>query len=322
MKSLAKMLDRLKARNWSIDEHVQQGQGRDLVTKAFVIARRMASDSAEHEMLRVAAIPLLLRDPKHTEDVLTLQNMLTPQTPAAVQVAAIQHLGRQSSSAAAEVLLAGWPSHSPAIRTQILSILSSRPEWVVQLLTQMESGQVAAAEIDASMRQRLLTTREPAIRERLEKIFAAGTSADRKSVMDSFQPALKLPGDAVRGAAVFNKRCSTCHKQNGVGFEVGPNRTPESLFTAILDPSSAVEAKYLNFVAVTTSGRSVIGLLLTETGSSLTLVAAEAKTESILRSDIEELRSTGKSLMPEGLEKDLSHQDLADVIEYVKTLMK
>ncbi len=328
MKSLAKMLDRLKARNWSIDEHVQQGQGRDLVTKAFVIARRIASDSAEHEMLRVAAIPLLLRDPEHTEDVLTLQNMLAPQTPAAVQVAAIQHLGRQSSSAAAEVLLAGWPSHSPAIRTQILSILSSRPEWVVQLLTQMESGQVAAAEIDASMRQRLLTTREPAIRERLEKIFAAGTSADRKSVMDSFQPALKLPGDAVRGAAVFNKRCSTCHKQNGVGFEVGPNlasltnRTPESLFTAILDPSAAVEAKYLNFVAVTTSGRSVIGLLSTETGSSLTLVAAEAKTESILRSDIEELRSTGKSLMPEGLEKDLSHQDLADVIEYVKTLMK
>jgi putative heme-binding domain-containing protein len=288
----------------------------------------MASDSAEHEMLRVAAIPLLLRDPAHAEDTATLQSMLTPQTPAAVQVAAIQHLGRQSNSVAAEVLLAGWPSHSPAIRAQILSILSSRPEWVVQLLTQMESGQVAAAEIDASMRQRLLTTREPAIRERLEKIFASGTSADRKAVMESFQPALKLSGDSARGAAVFNKRCSTCHKQNGVGFEVGPNlasltnRTPETLFSAILDPSAAVEAKYLNFVAVTTSGRSVIGLLSTETGSSLTLVAAEAKTESILRSDIEELRSTGKSLMPEGLEKDLSHQDLADVIEYVKTLKK
>lgn len=119
-----------------------------------------------------------------------------------------------------------------------------------------------------------------------------------------------------------------CHKQNGLGFEVGPNlasltnRTPETLFSAILDPSAAVEAKYLNFVAVTTSGRSVIGLLSTETGSSLTLIAAEAKTESILRSDIEELRSTGKSLMPEGLEKDLSHQDLADVIEYVRTLKK
>lgn len=328
MKSLARMLDRLKARDWSIDEHVKQGQGRELVAQAFVIARRMASDSAEHEILRVAAIPLLLRDPAHTEDVATLQNMLTPQTPTAVQVAAIQHLGTQSSSAAAEALLAGWPSHSPAIRAQILSILSSRPEWVVQLLTQMESGQVAAAEIDASMRQRLLTTREPAIRERLEKIFASGTSADRKAVMESFQPALKLSGDATRGAAVFNKRCSTCHKQNGVGFEVGPNlasltnRTPETLFSAILDPSAAVEAKYLNFVAVTTSGRSVIGLLSTETGSSLTLVAAEAKTEPILRSDIEELRSTGKSLMPEGLEKDLSHQDLADVIEYVKTLKK
>ena len=55
---------------------------------------------------------------------------------------------------------------------------------------------------------------------------------------------------------------------------------------------------------------------------SLTLVAAEGKSESILRTDIEELRSTGKSLMPDGVEKDLTQQDIADVIEYVRTLHK
>jgi len=66
----------------------------------------------------------------------------------------------------------------------------------------------------------------------------------------------------------------------------------------------------------------VIGLLATETGSSITVLGAEAKSESILRSDIEELRSTGKSLMPDGVEKDFTHQNLADVIEYVRTLQK
>jgi len=147
-------------------------------------------------------------------------------------------------------------------------------------------------------------------------------------VLEAFQPVLKLSGDAARGAAIFGKKCTTCHKQGNIGHEVGPNlaslttRTPESLLTAILDPSAAVEAKYLNFVVATTSGRSVIGMLFTETGSSLTLVAAEGKSESILRTDIEELRSTGKSLMPDGLEKDLSQQDLADIIEYVKTIGK
>jgi putative membrane-bound dehydrogenase-like protein len=328
LKSLARMLDRLNARGWSISEHFEHDEHKARIAEAFVIARRMVSDPAEHEVRRVAAIPLLLRDAAIADDEATLQNILTPQTPAAVQEAAIRHLGQQSTESAAEIMLAGWSSHSPAIRSQILTVLSSRPEWIVRLLTQMESGTVAAAEIDASMRQRLLTARDEDVRKRLEKVFASGTSADRKAVMESYQPALKLTGDAARGAVLFGKKCTTCHKQGGIGHEVGPNlasltnRTQESLFTAILDPSAAVEAKYLNFVAVTTSGRSVIGLLSTETGSSLTLVAAEAKTESILRTDIEELRSTGKSLMPEGLEKDLSHQDLADVMEYVRTLQK
>ena len=226
------------------------------------------------------------------------------------------------------MLLAGWTSHSPSLRSQILTVLSSRSEWVLRLLDELEVGTIAAAEIDVSMRQRLLTTRDGMMRRRLEEALSSGTSLNRQRVMESFQPALKLKGDAAQGAILFGKTCSTCHKQGGVGHEVGPNlaslttRTPESLFTAILDPSAAVEAKYLNFLVTTTSGRSVIGLLSTETGSSITLLDAGGKSESVLRSEIEGLRSTGKSLMPDGLEKDMTPQDLADVIEYVKTLQK
>jgi len=328
MKSFARMLDRLNARGWSISDHFVSKDHQAWIANAFQIARRMAADSNEDEILRVAAIPLLLRNVHQPQDLAKLQEMLTPQTPVSVQEAAIRHLGRQSTESSADALLAGWSSHSPLIRSQILTELSSRPEWIVRLLTQMESGSVAVGEIDAAMRQRLLTTRDAAIRTRLEKVFTSGTSADRSAVMEAFQPALKLTSDAGRGALVFGKKCATCHKQGGVGHEVGPNlasltmRTPESLFTAILDPSAAVEGKYLNFVVATTSGRSVIGMLSTETGSSITLLAAEGKSEAVLRTDIEELRSTGKSLMPDGVEKDLTHQDLADVIEYVKTLQK
>ncbi len=328
LKSLARMLDRLNSRGWKIADHFAIEKEKERIATALQIARRMVSDPAEHEIRRIAAIPLLLRDPAHPEDETTLQNMLTPQTPPAVQEAAIRHLGQQQNASTARILLTGWASHSPLIRSQALNVLSSRSEWTSELLTQMESGTIAAGEIDAAMRQRLLTTRDEKLRLRLEKIFASGTSADRSAVMESFRPALALTGDAARGAILFNKKCATCHKQAGIGHEVGPNlaslttRTPESLFTAILDPSAAVETKYLNFVVATTSGRSVIGLLATETGSSITVLGAEAKSESILRSDIEELRSTGKSLMPDGVEKDFTHQDLADVIEYVRTLQK
>jgi putative heme-binding domain-containing protein len=328
MKSFARMLDRLHARGWSVSDHFADKDHQARIANAFQIARQISADPAEDEILRVAAIPLLLRNGDQPHDVATLQEMLMPQTPVSVQEAAIRHLGRQSTESSADALLAGWSSHSPLIRSQILTEFSSRPEWITQLLTQLESGSVAAGEIDAAMRQRLLTTRDAVIRARLENVFTSGSSVDRKAVMEAFQPALKLTGDAARGALAFGKKCATCHKQGGVGHEVGPNlaslttRTPDSLFTAILDPSAAVEAKYLNFVVATTSGRSVIGMLSTETGSSITLLAAEGKFESVLRTDIEELRSTGKSLMPDGVEKDLTHQDLADVIEYVKTLQK
>lgn len=328
MMALAKMLDRLNARGWSIQDRIVSQKYKAWIAEGFAIARRMAADSGEHEILRVAAVPLLLRTSEKPDDRKTLLSLLTPQTPISLQEVVVQHLGRQSDDATVEILLAGWSSHSPSLRSQILTVLSSRPEWTDQLVQQMVSGTVSAAEIDAPMRQRLLTTKDATVRERLDKLFSAGSSADRKAVMDAFQPALKLSGDAARGAILFGKKCTTCHKQGNIGHEVGPNlaslttRTPESLLIAILDPSAAVEAKYLNFVVATTSGRSSIGMLSTETGSSLTLVAAEGKTESILRTDIEELRSTGKSLMPDGLEKDLSLQDLADVIEYVRTIGK
>ena len=328
MTALARTLDALAARSWIVADHLSPEQQSQLVS-AFETARKGAGDATLDEISRAASVQLLLRQPEQfASDTLLLNSLLVPQVPAAVQQAVVSHVEQQASDSFAGVLLAGWSSHSPALRSQILSVLSGRETWARILIEQLEQGHVSAAEIDAAMRQRLLTTRDAAMRERLEKIFSAGTSADRKVVMESYQPALKLTGDAGRGAILFGKKCATCHKQGTVGHEVGPNlaslttRTPEFLLGALLDPSAAVEAKYLNFVVATTSGRVVIGMLSTETGSSITLLGPEGKSESVLRTDIDELRSTGKSLMPDGLEKDLTPQDLADLIEHVRTLQK
>ena len=91
------------------------------------------------------------------------------------------------------------------------------------------------------------------------------------------------------------------------------------LLTAILDPNRAVESRYINYLATTKAGLSVNGILASETGTSITLVSADGKSHQLLRNELEELSSTGKSLMPEGLEKDLTPQDIADIIEHVRT---
>jgi putative heme-binding domain-containing protein len=132
-----------------------------------------------------------------------------------------------------------------------------------------------------------------------------------------------LAGDAKHGQAVFAKTCSVCHRLNNVGTAVGPdlaalqNKSPQYLLQEILDPNRNVDSRYIEYHATTKAGRTFTGLLAGETAAGITLRAQEGREQVLLRSDLEELESTGRSLMPEGLEKDLSKQDLADLIAYV-----
>ncbi len=79
-----------------------------------------------------------------------------------------------------------------------------------------------------------------------------------------------------------------------------------------------MEARYVSYRAVTKKGQTLTGLIVNETATSIILGAADGKRYELLRSDIDELTSTGKSLMPEGLEKDISPEAMADLIAYIR----
>ena len=90
----------------------------------------------------------------------------------------------------------------------------------------------------------------------------------------------------------------------------------------ILDPSREVDPRYQNYVVTTKKGQSLTGLIATETASSITLRRGEKAEDVLLRSQIDEISATGKSLMPDGLETQLSKQDLADLIDYLLTVVR
>ena len=100
-----------------------------------------------------------------------------------------------------------------------------------------------------------------------------------------------------------------------MGVEVGPNlgaldeKNPETLLIAILDPNRAFESRYANFTVATADGRVLSGLIASETASAVTLRRQEGKEDVVLRREIEEMAASGQSLMPEGLEKDLTPRD-------------
>jgi putative heme-binding domain-containing protein len=122
---------------------------------------------------------------------------------------------------------------------------------------------------------------------------------------------------------IFERACASCHRLGGIGNEVGPDlaaltdTSPDALLTAILDPNREVDARYAVYVAALKDGRVVDGLIVAETASALTLKRQGGQMDTVLRADIDELTTSGRSLMPEGLENDLKPADLADVIAFV-----
>ncbi|OAI54894.1 hypothetical protein AYO44_14035 [Planctomycetaceae bacterium SCGC AG-212-F19] len=329
--ALAGLLDALDQRNLPLTK-LNEGGDAELsaaikrVATLFDTARATVADSKAARDDQLLAVRLLGRGlDRQAEDLAKLTDLLTPQTADDLQSAAVVALGKQRDAKVPALLLRGWKGYGPARRAQVLDVLLAREEWLQEVLGAIERKEVAAAEIDAVRRQRLLDHKVDSVRQRVAKLFAGAIAPDRQKVVDEYQPALKLAGDPARGLQVFTKNCANCHKLGDVGHVVGPDlaslgdKSPPFLLISILDPNRAVEARYVNYTALLKNGQSLSGIVANETGNSITLLAPEGKPQVILRTDLEELLSTGKSAMPDGLEKELKHQDIADVIAFVRT---
>jgi putative membrane-bound dehydrogenase-like protein len=251
--------------------------------------------------------------------------MLTPKTPDDVQAAVIRQIARQNDPRVPGLLIEPWKTYSPALRGQVLDTLFSRALWTKMTVNAIKDKRVPAQEIDAIRRQRLVNHKDKDIREASAKLFASSSNPDRGKVVDVYWLQLPAKADAKNGAKLFTKACATCHKLGDVGQNVGPDlasvgdKSVQGLLTAILDPNRAVESRYINYAASTKSGKTYNGIIASETSTSITLVGNDGKSQQLLRNELDELFSTGKSLMPEGLEKDITPKEMGDIIEFIRT---
>ncbi len=286
-------------------------------------ARRTAADAASIEGDRLAATSALGRSERDRgADRSVLTRLLDPKESAVVERAAVEALSRIDDEETPKILLAGWKGHSPLIRDAILDVLVGRPAWSRELLNAVESGRVGAGEIDPARRRSLLASRDESVRSRASRLLDV-PSKSRKDVIIRYQDASMREGDPRKGVEVFKKTCSICHRLGGVGTEVGPDlatltdRSKDALLTAILDPNRAFEAKFTSYAVSTIDGRVLTGMIAAETATSVTLRRQEMKEDLLLRSMIDEIASTGQSLMPEGFEKDVAPTEMADLIAFV-----
>ncbi|QDU38200.1 Neutral ceramidase precursor [Maioricimonas rarisocia] len=329
IQALATCVDTLSRRNVTLSKLAADGEG-DLAqalagaTPIFAAARDTAQNEKDDAASRAVAVRLLgqgVSGQKQDRDI--LEELLSPRTTPPVQTAAIQALARMG---AVDVMLEQFGQLTPSSRREVLATLLTRQEWTRLLLAALEAGDLSTGDIDASTREALTNHTEAGIKAAAQALLATSGNSDRADVVAQYLGKVPEAGDAARGRGVFEKRCATCHQHGGVGKDVGAKlsaiKTPsrEVLLTAILDPNRAVEAKYSGYVIQTEDGRVHTGMIVEENATSVTLARPDGQRTTILRLDIEEMRGTGRSFMPEGLEKDLSPQDLADVMAFVQEM--
>jgi len=306
----------------AIDDRIEA-----LLEPRFKAASHAASSGSVPVEDRLPAIRLLGLDPT-PETAATLGALLEPSQPADVQLAALRALGDRNEPAAIEAILESWPRLGPTIRREAVEVLMSRTDRQRRLLEAIEAGLVRASELDPARRDQLRSSRDDGIRRRAEAAFAdlGRTRTARAEVLAKYQPALEGEADPERGRAVFLEACATCHRAEGEGEEVGPDlatvadRTREDLLIHILDPNREVPPPYLNYAVATKDGRVLTGQIASESPNAITLKRAEGQTDVVPRDQIEELASTGLSLMPEGLEEEVTPQRMADLIAYIRGL--
>ncbi|WP_337175058.1 PVC-type heme-binding CxxCH protein [Paludisphaera sp.] len=294
------------------------------VLKLAAAARSVAADASAPGADRVAALRLLGRSAESRDaDREAIADRLDPAEPGDVQSAAIRALARMGDAESAEAVLARWSRLGPAAQIEALDALIAREESVAALLAAVESGRVKPSQIGAQHRERLLKSGAEVSRERANAAFGALAIGSRDDVLDRYAEVKTTPGDATRGRAVFQRACASCHKLDDIGVEVGPDLaaltdvSADSLLVAILDPNREVDARYVAYDAALQDGRTLSGLIAAETASSITLKRQDGTADVVLRDDLDELVSSGRSLMPEGLENDMTPTDVADVVAFL-----
>lgn len=279
------------------------------------------------ESKRVSSIRLLqLADDESAAEI--LGELLSPTSSVPLQRTVVGALDRQGSTAAANVLVERWRGLSPDVRQVAVDALTRSIARAEILLAAIENGQIQSRELGRERKQLLQNHPNTKLRDRARKLFAAEVNADRAAVVAQYQSALDLDADIARGRELFLKKCSICHRVGNEGKQVGPdivsvtNKSPADLLLSIMDPNREAQPNFNVYTVVTEAGLVYNGIIVAESGASITLRRSEGKQDTIPRSEISQLLSTGKSLMPEGLEKDLSKQQVADVIAFIKSLAK
>ncbi len=276
---------------------------------------------------RVAAAKQLVGFRANDAKVLeTVLDLVTLRSSPALAAGLIEAAGGSLSPDLGPGLVKRYAEWPPSVRGAVVRLLLGKPALTRALLDAIEKGTIAMGELSLDQKQALANYPDRAIARRSKALLAKGgglPNADRQKVIDELLPLVKQKGDATNGKAMYVKHCSACHQHSGEGTRIGPDLTgmavhpKDHLIIDILDPSRSVEGNFRLYQVSLTNEKVLNGILASETKTTVELIDSQAKRQVLLREDIDSIRASNKSLMPEGFEKQMSPKELNDLLEFL-----
>jgi putative membrane-bound dehydrogenase-like protein len=299
---------------------VVHGDGR-----ALDQVRKLAEDAGKPAEQRRAALDVLIT--ARPVDLPPL--LLKLVNDRAVQNTAIRGLALYEEERAPQAILNQYQRLQQEGRQEAIATLSSRPAYARALLAAVAADRIPASDISAFHARQMQSLGDAEITARLTELWGSlrSTPTEKREQIEQYRGKLTdaalAKADLSHGRQLFQKTCANCHTLYGVGENIGPDLTGSNrnnmdyLLENILDPSALVATQFRMSALRLASGQVVTGVIVQQTDQIVT-VQTEKERLNLPRSDVEEVKPSPLSLMPDGLLNNLSETDVRDLFGYLQ----
>jgi putative membrane-bound dehydrogenase-like protein len=296
-------------------------------TDAYEQSVKRAGDAKAPDADRIALVELLGQTGK-ADCVPTLLQTLAGAKSDALRAAVLSALPPFSDSQISADVLSQYPKFSADLKARALSLLCGRAASGLELLKAVDAGRIPPRDVPLDQLRRLAEFKDvqldPLIAKHWGKITPATAGEKLTQIRNLGATLSRGAGDRAAGKAVFTKNCATCHTLFKEGGKIGPDLTGADrknrvyLLTQIVDPSAIIRQEFLAYVVNVKDGRALTGLMVESTPETVTLVDAKNVRSVLRRDQIDEMKASPVSLMPEKLLEPLDDKQIRDLFAYLQ----
>ena len=244
---------------------------------------------------------------------------------------AIRGLAQYDHADTPKQLLNRSKSFGPAERVEMIQTLAARPSYAKSLMAAIREKTIFAHEVTAFHARQIRSFDDASLNAELTELWGdvRVTADDKRKWIDQLRG--ELNGEAIAhsdlraGRAIFQKTCANCHVLYGVGVKIGPDLTGSNrknldyLLENIVDPSASVGAEFRTMIALLEDGRVINGVVTASTERTVTLQTGQEPL-TLDRKEIESMKQSTTSLMPDGLLQNQSKEQIRDLIGYLQSI--